>query len=199
MPSEVDAKTRLRARLRAARRARQAQERARDATRLAAVVLALPEVTGLAAGSWVAGYVSVGAELQTSELLDSLVGAGLGVLLPVLLPDLDLDWAAYAGAARLVPSSVPGRSRLLEPSGPRLGVNAVAGAGLVLVPALAISRTGLRLGQGGGSYDRALGRVSLTVPTVGVLYDGELLPDVPGEPHDRRVTMAVLPSGVVRF
>ena len=88
-------------------------------------------------------------------LLRDLAAAGKRVILPVLLPDGDLDWAVYAGDDSLAPA----RLGLLEPTGPRLGVDAVATADVVLVPGLAVSTTGDRLGRGGGSYDRALGRV----------------------------------------
>ena len=80
-----------------------------------------------------------------------------------------------------------------------LGVQTVAEADLVLVPALAVGADGTRLGRGGGSYDRALARVPAGVPVVALLYDGELLPAVPSEPHDRRVTAVVTPSGVHRL
>jgi 5-formyltetrahydrofolate cyclo-ligase len=65
------------------------------------------------------------------------------------------------------------------------------------VPALAVGRDGTRLGRGGGSYDRALARVPAATPVVALLYEDELLETVPAEPHDRRVSAAVLPSGVV--
>jgi 5-formyltetrahydrofolate cyclo-ligase len=81
---------------------------------------------------------------------------------------------------------------LLEPSGPRLGPAAVADAHLVVVPALAVDRTGTRLGRGGGSYDRALARVR--APSVALLYAGELVDALPAEPHDRRVS-GVLVAG----
>ena len=56
-----------------------------------------------------------------------------------------------------------------------------------------------RLGRGGGSYDRALGRVPVGTFVCVLLHDDELGLDVPVEPHDRRVTAAATPSGVVRF
>ena len=116
------------------------------------------------------------------------------MILPVLLPDLDLDWAIYDGPDSLVPA---GRG-LLEPVGPRLGVDAVATADVVMVPGLAVSADGHRLGRGGGSYDRALARVPVGTFTCVLLHDGELGLDVPVEPHDRTVTAAVTPaSGVV--
>lgn len=199
LSSGAAAKAAARARLREARRLRSEPERLVAAGALADLVLGLPELAGVAT---VAGYVSTPGEPGTSVLLDGLVAAGVRVLLPVLLDDFDLDWAAYTGSADLVSSraaSAVGRSRLLEPAGPRLGVDAVTSAGLVLVPALAVGAGGLRLGQGGGSYDRALGRVPAGVAVAALVYDGELLPDVPSEPHDRRVTLVVQPSGVVRF
>ena len=67
---------------------------------------------------------------------------------------------------------------------------------MVLVPGLAVSTDGLRLGAGGGSYDRALGRVPVGTFTCVLLYDGEVGRDVPVEPHDRPVTAAVTPRGV---
>lgn len=106
-----------------------------------------------------------------------------GWLLPVLLPDRDLSWARYDGEL------VPGRRGLLEPPGPRLGVEAVAGCDLVLVPALLVDREGHRLGRGGGSYDRALARAAGL--TVALLHDDELVDAVPHEPHDVPVRAVV--------
>jgi len=143
----------------------------------------------------VAAYVSIGSEPGTSWLLDGLRAAGQRVILPVLLDDGDLDWAAYTGDADLVPA----RHGLLEPGGRRLGVGAVATADAVIVPGLAVATSGLRLGRGGGSYDRALGRVPVGTLTCCVLYDGEVGLAVPAEPHDRPVTAAVTPSGLRRF
>ena len=112
-----------------------------------------------------------------------------------MLPDLDLDWAVHTGDAGLAPAS----RGLLEPTGPRLGVDAVATPDVVLVPGLAVSPTGLRLGRGGGSYDRALARVPVVTFTCVLLHDDEVGLDVPAAPHDRPVTAVATPSGVRRF
>jgi 5-formyltetrahydrofolate cyclo-ligase len=73
-------------------------------------------------------------------------------------------------------------------------MDAVARADLVLVPALAVDRGGVRLGRGGGSYDRALTRVGPGIPTIALLYDGELLDEVPADDHDQRVRLVARPS-----
>ncbi|MFS3127048.1 5-formyltetrahydrofolate cyclo-ligase [Nocardioides sp. Bht2] len=148
----------------------------------------------VALAATVAAYVSIGTEPGTGLLLDRLREAGKRVLLPCLLADNDLDWALYDGDLRRA------RFGILEPAGERLGVEAVAGADVVLVPGLAVDRTGLRLGRGGGSYDRALGRVPQGTFTCVLLHDGEVRDHVPSEPHDRPVTAAVTPGGgLVRF
>ena len=160
------------------------------AAAIAGHVLALPEVRRAAT---VAAYVSIGSEPGTGLLLDALRDAGRRIVLPVLLPDLDLDWAVHDGTL------VPTARGLLEPSGPRLGVDAVATADVVLVPGLAVSGDGVRMGRGGGCYDRALGRVPVGTLTCVLLHEGEVGIDVPVEPHDRRVLAAVTPRGVTRL
>jgi 5-formyltetrahydrofolate cyclo-ligase len=70
----------------------------------------------------------------------------------------------------------------------------------VIAPALAVSSTGMRLGRGGGSYDRVLARVAPNILTIAPVYDTELVASLPAEPHDRPVRAAITPSGgLVRF
>ncbi|WP_171166787.1 5-formyltetrahydrofolate cyclo-ligase [Streptomyces sp. I05A-00742] len=157
--------------------------------------LDLPELTD--AGT-VAAYVSVGREPGTRALLEALRGRGVRVLLPVLLPDNDLDWGVYRGPEHLVRA---GRG-LLEPDGPRLGLEAVTEARAVLLPGLAVDGRGMRLGRGGGSYDRVLARLEragATPALVVLLYDDEVVARVPEEPHDHPVHAVVTPGGVRRF
>lgn len=165
---------------------------AERAHRVAEHLLATTEVRRAAT---VAAYVSVGREPGTGVLLDALREAGKRVILPLLQPDNDLDWAPYAGPESLASA----RRGLLEPVTPPLGLDAVATADVVLVPGLAVDRTGLRLGRGGGSYDRVLGRVPVGTFTCVVLNDDEVLDAVPAEPHDRRVTAVVTEERVLRF
>ncbi|MEU2626411.1 5-formyltetrahydrofolate cyclo-ligase [Kitasatospora sp. NPDC007106] len=186
-------KAALRSRLLAGRRALSPARRASAAGELAVHAAALAEP-----GWTVAAYVSVGGEPGTGPLLDALAARGVRVLLPVLLADNDLDWAPYEGREALAPAS----RGLLEPIGPRLGPEAVCGARLVLLPGLAVDRRGVRLGRGGGSYDRVLARLAAAgaEPLLAtLLYEEELLPEVPGEAHDLPVDAVVTPSGVHRF
>jgi 5-formyltetrahydrofolate cyclo-ligase len=170
-----------------------AEQRATAGRQLRDAMLELPEMQ--MAGT-VAAYVSVGAEPDTRSLLFALWKRGTYVLVPVLQPDGDLDWASYEG-----PDSLAPRPRgLLEPTEARRGVMAVTSADLVIAPALAVDRAGRRLGRGGGSYDRALARVGISILTVALLYDGELVEEVPAAEHDQPVRAAALPGeGICRL
>ena len=186
------AKTALRDQLLAARRRTSLLDLGERARAIAGHLLATGEVRRAAT---VAAYVSVGHEPGTGPLLDLLRDRGVRVLLPVLLADGDLDWAPYAGSADLHSA----RRGLLEPGTASLGPGAVAGADVVLVPGLAVGRDGVRMGRGGGSYDRALARVPAGTWRCVLLHPGELLDTVPAEPHDLAVDAAVTDRGVVRL
>lgn len=135
----------------------------------------LPTARRLPPGSTIASFVPLRTEVPVEELNELLRVLGHRVLLPVLLPDRDLDWSA---------------------GGDQLGVDAVAEVDLVLLPALAVDGHGMRLGQGGGSYDRALARVPEPVPLVACVHEAEILPSVPTEEHDRPVDAALTPQGL---
>ncbi len=185
------AKIALRDQVLTARRRLPLPERVQAAQQYAGLLAWRP----VAQAASVALYVSVGSEPGTGPLRERLAAAGKRVLLPVLRADLDLDWAVYSGESALLSA---GRG-LLQPDGPLLGVDAIATCDVVIVPGLAASGAGMRLGRGGGSYDRALGRIPVGTPTVVLLYDGEVPLDVPVEPHDRPVTHARTPSRTIAF
>ncbi len=191
-PGGPAAKLALRDQLLTARGRRSLAQVGSEARSLAELLLATPEVRRAAT---VAAYVALGKEPGTALVLDELRAAGTRVLLPVLLGDNDLDWATFTGDADLRPA----HRGLLEPGGARLGVDAVATADVVLVPGLAVSPDGLRLGRGGGSYDRALARVPVGTFTCVLLYPDEVGLSVPAEPHDRRVRAAATADGLTRW
>lgn len=178
-PSEQPApdKPELRSRLSAARRARPEAEITAARAAVRAQVLART-----VAQNWrcVAGYVPLRTEPGSFELLDQLAARGVRVLVPVVLPDKDLDWAHWSA-----PETGTGA----------LGRDELAQADAVLVPALAVAADGIRLGRGGGSYDRALPRANPTAPRVALLFDGELVDVLPHESWDVPVTAVITPTG----
>ncbi|MCU1678059.1 MAG: 5-formyltetrahydrofolate cyclo-ligase [Frankiales bacterium] len=186
------AKRAMRVQMLERRASRTPAERAAAAAALTRVVLGVPAIRD---ARTVAAYWPFGDEPSPTAALAVLSETGVTVLLPVGRPDGDLDWAPYTGIAGLV----PGRWRFDEPDAPPAGVAAIASVDAILVPALAVDRTGGRLGRGSGSYDRALVRVPLSTPVFAIVYDDEVVDGVPTEEHDRRVTGILTPGGVVQL
>jgi 5-formyltetrahydrofolate cyclo-ligase len=145
----------------------------------------------------IAAYVPVGTEPGSIEVLDALLAVCPRVLLPIARTDarrvpLPLRWGEYRpGELTRAPFG------LLEPAEPWLPPNALSDAGVVLVPALAVDRQGVRLGRGAGFYDRSLQFRAPSARLVAVVRDEELVDQLPVEPHDVRMTHALTPEGGV--
>lgn len=130
----------------------------------------------------IASYISYGFEPQTRDINSRLREEGRVVLVPRLLPDNDLEWVVWDGES--------------EPTGDAFTeINRI---GVAIVPALRVDREGNRLGQGGGSYDRALPR--LHAWKIALVHHGELTSEeVPHESHDQKMSAAATPGLVLRF
>ncbi len=189
------AKAQLRRRLSAARSAVPAAVREAEAAALAGTSL---DQCWAGSPVTVCAYWPVGSEPGSPELLDRLRCRGCQVLLPVVGapggPRAPLDWAEYTGPGALR----AGPLGLREPEGPLLGHAAIARAGLVLVPALAVDHRGVRLGRGGGYYDRTLPLATAGTTLIAVVRDDEVLPWLPAEPHDVPVTAVLTPAAGLR-
>ena len=196
----------LRREILARRRERSGTDRWRDAAQLAADLPGLLSALGTDPARPVCLYVPVrhepgAAPDGATPLLDAAVAIGRRVLLPVTVGAGageevgPLDWAPFTDRGDLA----AGPHGLLEPSRRRLGPDAVGAASVVVVPALAASPAGVRLGRGGGHYDRTLplvGRATLVVALVG---DDELREWLPAEPHDVGVDAVWRPTaGLLR-
>lgn len=129
----------------------------------------------------VAIYRSLPTEPPTGALAQMLLARGLSVIVPEMLPDKDLDW------------------RELRADGseePRLGLEAIGDARVIFTPALAVDHHGTRLGQGGGSYDRALARRHPDAVIVAIVNDEEYAVwPLPRDVHDVRVNAVITPGG----
>lgn len=124
----------------------------------------------------VALYEAYGVEPPTEALVAALTGARHEVVLPRMLEDRSLVWVTTTGE--------------------ELGADGIASASVVLTPGLAVDRAGTRLGQGGGSYDRALRRRRRDALVLTLLHDGEVLSagTIPAQEHDERVDGVVTPD-----
>lgn len=148
------------------------------------------------AGATVCAYVPFGSEPGSIGFLDALREGGARVLLPVTLEPGPLHWGEYSGGGSLIPA----RYGMREPRGNPLPPAAIATADIVIVPALAVDRRGVRLGRGAGFYDRTLGLARANARLVAIVRDDELVERLPEEPHDKRMHAVIAPgSGLVQL
>jgi 5-formyltetrahydrofolate cyclo-ligase len=201
-PDVTAAKQALRRRLIQQRRTATAENRARAGRANAEHLLTAAK--GL---STVCAFLPLPSEPLDPALLDLLTDGGVTVLVPLVTGAAPLDWADWSAARHAhgrgdLPQAA-GPAGIVELTAPALGPAVIAGADLVLIPALAVDRAGYRLGRGGGHYDRTLALLaSLTgrrPPLVGVLYDGEVLDEVPHDVLDVPVTSIVTPRRGLQF
>ncbi len=183
-------KAQVRTEILAARRSVSPQTRKVEAEVLAAHLHAVVEPR-----QTVCAYVPVGSEPGSLELIDALVRHDIVVFLPVARETADgtplpLQWGRY-----LPGELVEAPFGLREPPQPWLPAASVAQAAMVLVPALAVDRQGVRLGRGAGFYDRTLPLADPGAALVAVVRDDELVDHLPAEPHDVRMTHALTPRG----
>lgn len=138
-------------------------------------------------------YLSAPTEPGTRAFIDEAVAAGVRVLLPVSRNDGLLDWVvAEPGAA-----VADGLFGLPEPIGEVLSPIAVGEVDLLVIPAAAVDAAGMRLGWGRGYFDKTLGSMENRPPVYAVLFDSELVDEVPRDLHDQPVTGVVTPTRTV--
>jgi len=184
----VAAKRTWRRQLLAARRALAPEVVAGAGPALAQRVLALPEARG---ATCVAGYVELPGEPPTGALLAALLDRETRVLLPRQAA-VALDFVEWDGG----PLGAGGHGTRAPAHG---SVRPLSDAQIVVTPALAVDQRGVRLGRGGGGYDRALAHTATGALVVALLWDGELVARLPAEPHDRPVAAVVSPTRTVRL
>ena len=143
------------------------------------------------AAKTIASYISYGDEPQTKDLNEAILKSGKTLLLPRVLKDKSLEWIAWNGDSGALVRS----GKILEPKGEAISGTEID---IVIVPTLHANRDGYRLGQGGGSYDRALAQISAW--SLGLIYSGELTVEpFPVESHDVKLSAIATPDLIVRF
>ena len=151
----------------------------------------LVEIPEIFIATTIASYVSYGDEPDTSQLNQALIAAGKTVLLPRISGD-ELEWVEWDGSHE----SLRAKKKIFEPTGE--AISECYAVNVVIVPALRIDRSGYRLGQGGGYYDRALPKLGAW--SIGLIHPDEISSeDLPREEWDQPLDAAATPDLVLRF
>jgi 5-formyltetrahydrofolate cyclo-ligase len=150
-------------------------------------LLALPELEG---GRTVALYAATPNEADPMGALAVLVDRGARVVFPRVVGP-HLEFAAVRDPRELR----PGHRGIGEPAGQ---VVDPAELDAVVVPGLGFGEDGMRLGRGGGHYDRTLSRLPASTVRVGFCFDCQVVEHVPRGPHDQHVAVIVTDRRVIR-
>ena len=193
MSDAVDhAKRALRAELRERRQQLTDAARETAAQGVAAQLGALLDRTGARS---VSCFLSTPTEPGTRVFVEEAVGRGIRVLLPISRTDGLLDWSVAAPGFDIA----EGLLGLPEPVGDVLSPLAVNDVDLMVIPAAAVDRSGMRLGWGRGYFDKTIGSMQRCPPVYAVVFDSEFLDEVPRDVHDQPVSGIVTPSQTLTF
>jgi len=165
-----------------------------EARRAAAAAVAAHLTTSplWTAAETVLAYAATAAELPTLPLLDAALADHKRLCLPRVAAGGDLTLHRVESLGTLV----SGYRDLREPAAdaPRVAPTEVD---LVVVPGVGFDRRGVRLGQGGGHYDRLLAHLSPACVVCGAAFACQVVARLPHEPHDRPVAYVVTEGGLV--
>jgi len=179
------AKKALRAGVIARRDALDAETRRRDSQAITAKLLGLPAYR---AAGVVCAYASFGSEFDTADFCSGVIAAGKRLLLP------RINRAARVLELREVENLgsdlVAGVWGIREPA-ERCPIAPLTSVEFLLVPGVAFTATGARLGYGGGFYDRLLSGLNAQTPRVGAAFALQVVDTIPTGPNDQRVHLIV--------
>ena len=175
------------------REQRAALDSERQASAAAAVMANLAGIELLQTAQTVAGYRAVRGEVDIDGVLSQLIETGTTVTVPRVAGD-DLEFVNWLPDQR----NKPGAFGIPEPVDAQ--ILDLALHDVVLSPLVAFDRTGQRLGQGRGFYDRALARLGDKRPAViGIAYTFQEVESIPTEPWDIPLDAVVTDSKVIEF
>lgn len=186
----MDDKQILRDRLIAARKTHFAAHGAAAALDLAKHV----KMLDLPAAGIIAAYLPMGSEIDVRPLMARLVEQGHTLCLPVCLaPQAPVIFRRYAPGDKIAPDA--------------MGIDAPLDAAqrvqpdIVLLPLLGFDASGMRLGRGGGYYDRTLAalRDGRDVMACGIAFAMQEVDKCPSAPHDQALDAVLTESGLTRF
>lgn len=140
-------------------------------------------------------YMSFGNEVDTFKLIEYCKKLGKSVIVPFCVSE----------GRKLVPTEIKSvendlkRNKIgfLEPKKELLDSASTEDIDLIILPGLAFDRSCYRVSYGGGYYDRFLGKLNFSIPTIGLIYDFQLIELIPMEEHDIPVDYVITDKRIV--
>ena len=134
-------------------------------------------------------YVALPMEVNTQPMIEETLKMGKKVLVP--LADLENKELKLYEIRDLYADLAPGALGIMEPRRDKTRQADAKEADCVIVPGLAFSASGERLGRGAGFYDRFLSGLSAKTPKIALAFSFQVLPQIPQETHDHAVDIVL--------
>lgn len=187
-PSISERKKGLRQKMLAMRRALSANETESRSSSLKENILSLPEYKN---AKKIMAFLAMKGESNLDGFIRQALLDGKEVYIPVCLPERQME------AGRLIDMEHFEKGPLgLRNLPAGYEVTSPESLDLVLIPGLAVTQEGIRLGMGAGYYDRYLARVPFE-KRVAALWDFQVIPDIPSEPFDQKIAKIVTDKSVI--
>lgn len=187
-PSISERKKGLRQKMLAMRRALSANKTESRSFSLKENILSLPEYKN---AKKIMAFLAMKGESNLDGFIRQALLDGKEVYIPVCLPERQME------AGRLIDMEHFEKGPLgLRNLPAGYEVTSPESLDLVLIPGLAVSQEGIRLGMGAGYYDRYLARVPFE-KRVAALWDFQVIPDIPSEPFDQKIAKIVTDKSVI--
>lgn len=187
-PSISERKKGLRQKMLAMRRALSANETESRSSSIKENILSLPEYKN---AKKIMAFLAMKGEYNLDGFIRQALLDGKEVYIPVCLPERQME------AGRLIDMEHFEKGPLgLRNLPAGYEVTSPESLDLVLIPGLAVSQEGIRLGMGAGYYDRYLARVPFE-KRVAALWDFQVIPDIPSEPFDQKIAKIVTDKSVI--
>jgi 5-formyltetrahydrofolate cyclo-ligase len=191
IPDLGNAKRALRAEIRNRRRNHTVTEREQFTADLTATLQRFVEEREIESMS---AYLSSTDEPNVRPFLNWAFDRDIRTLFPITREDGLLDWAVSDGE-----TEHEGLFGVPEVVGEVLSPLAINDVDVILTPAAAVDRGGMRMGWGRGYYDKTLGSMAKRPPVYAVIFDAEFLDELPRERHDQPVDGIITPSRILTF
>ena len=134
-------------------------------------------------------YCSFKGEVNTFPMIEKAIALNKQVAVPLIIKETRQIIAMLIASTKEL---ISGSYGVPEPRYDAAKKISSEDLDLVVVPGVAFDKANNRLGRGAGYYDRFLSQLPSTVPSIGLAYDFQLVPVIPGiEPHDRPVALVL--------
>ncbi len=141
-------------------------------------------------------FITFGSEVDTRPMVEETIKNNKIVLAPKpvpetreMIPSQIIDWDE---------DLVPGAYNIPEPKEEALRPFKPERIDLLIVPGVAFDLKGNRLGYGGGYYDRFFSLLKLQVSLVALVFDLQIVPEVPVDDWDRRVDTVITEKRIIK-